>query len=46
MQLFTHDFAAISSARNYSYTVTAAHATKRTAWNPAFGEMATWSPIG
>ena len=46
MHLFTHDYAAISSARNNSYNFTATHATKRTAWYPAFGDMATWSPIG
>ena len=49
MQLFTHQIAAILPAhnfRNLSNTFTAADATKRTAWYPAFGEMVTWSPIG
>lgn len=46
MHLFTHDFATISHARNNSNTLTATYATKRTAWYPAFGDMATWSPIG
>ena len=50
MHLFTATFAVAPSATNHSFTwtnsATAHRASKRTAWYPAFGEMATWSPIG
>ncbi len=49
MQLFTATSAVAPSATSFhshSYAATANRASKRTAWYPAFGEMATWSPIG
>ncbi|MSW08989.1 MAG: hypothetical protein F2879_04175 [Actinobacteria bacterium] len=49
MQLFTHTSASSLPAatfHSHSYKATANRASKRTAWYPAFSEMACWSPIG
>ncbi len=51
MQLFTQQIEVSSRTHDFSFANTAAThtangTTKRTAWYPAFGLKATWSPIG
>ncbi|MCX6427246.1 MAG: hypothetical protein WCK72_04670 [Actinomycetes bacterium] len=48
MQLSTHKFTTALCAvhsHTHSYKATTNRAAKRTAWYPAFSEMATWSSI-